>query len=379
VRFCTWIEVVARTKKDTAEIIGSLVSSSGGVATKLWRDEVVAARVFRLHLSLHTMIYIVFKGPYKGTRASSIAKSNAWIEKNGRKQKVKLEHVQKMKMKTMQKKTSTFDKPSDSEYTTSSTRVDRAANRDAIRDLVDKKKTITTLLCGDIPLKLIIPTPNGFIGLMYGSVLGLANKNDLFWTAMLNAANEDQVPGGGIDGAICDAGGDVMNTARASLPVRSDNNKRGITGGVVVTVPGNIAVDCVIHAVGPRFGCMPLDLGYVKLFEAYWNALNAKWNSSDCTFIGMCFLSSGIFRGNAPLSDVVSIGFLAAYAYTKKNHTLKFPVFAAFNYEEQRESFAAMSNMKSAIQTGKMNEYLSGFPQSLKDIYNRACKTGSIF
>ncbi len=68
--------------------------------------------------------------------------------------------------------------------------------------------------------------------------------------AIVNAANESLVGGGGLDGAIHRAAGpEIM----ADLDGRYGKRRRCETGSAVVTVAGNLPAKWVIHAVGPRW------------------------------------------------------------------------------------------------------------------------------
>jgi len=74
--------------------------------------------------------------------------------------------------------------------------------------------------------------------------------------AIVNAANEMCLGGGGIDGAITDAGGEDMQKARENLPEIEDG-VRCPTGRSVITTSGDLRrttpIKYVIHAVGPVF------------------------------------------------------------------------------------------------------------------------------
>ena len=73
--------------------------------------------------------------------------------------------------------------------------------------------------------------------------------------AIVNAANEGCLGGGGIDGEVNYQGGIELENARKQLP-RLDNSpfKRCDTGDAKITIAGSLPCKKVIHAVGPRFG-----------------------------------------------------------------------------------------------------------------------------
>lgn len=66
--------------------------------------------------------------------------------------------------------------------------------------------------------------------------------------AIVNAANEALVGGGGVDGAIHRVGGPAI---MADLRTRYGPSRHCPTGSAVITVAGNLPARWVIHAVGP--------------------------------------------------------------------------------------------------------------------------------
>ena len=66
--------------------------------------------------------------------------------------------------------------------------------------------------------------------------------------AIVNAANSDLVPGGGVDGAIHGAGGPAI---LADVRSRYGAHRTCPPGSAVVSIAGNLPARWVIHAVGP--------------------------------------------------------------------------------------------------------------------------------
>jgi O-acetyl-ADP-ribose deacetylase (regulator of RNase III) len=71
--------------------------------------------------------------------------------------------------------------------------------------------------------------------------------------AIVNAANSSLLGGGGVDGAIHDAGGAAI--LDACLELRRTSHPDGLpTGEAVATTAGRLAARWVIHTVGPVYG-----------------------------------------------------------------------------------------------------------------------------
>lgn len=75
-------------------------------------------------------------------------------------------------------------------------------------------------------------------------------------TAIVNAANSTLLGGGGVDGAIHDAGGpSILDECRE---IRRTRYPKGLpTGEAVITTGGNLPAKFVIHTVGPVYGQNP--------------------------------------------------------------------------------------------------------------------------
>lgn len=74
--------------------------------------------------------------------------------------------------------------------------------------------------------------------------------------AVVNAANSTLLGGGGVDGAIHDAGGPEI--LKACEEIRRTIYPKGLpTGEAVITTGGNLRARYVIHTVGPIYGREP--------------------------------------------------------------------------------------------------------------------------
>lgn len=183
-----------------------------------------------------------------------------------------------------------------------------------------------------------------------GGTLGVAHDSVVNFTgdAIVNAANEGCLGGGGIDGRINDLGGDALFYARKALPLLDDTPwKRCNEGDAKITIAGKLPCKHVIHAVGPRFGFGPdFDSHLAVLEKAYENTMT-RARENDIKSIGFCILSAGIFRGNCPLKTVVKKGMDAIAKNTYPG--LQQVVFCGFTGEEQRVLEEIVAEIESNI------------------------------
>ncbi|VEU41358.1 unnamed protein product [Pseudo-nitzschia multistriata] len=130
--------------------------------------------------------------------------------------------------------------------------------------------------------------------------------------AIVNAANEGCLDGGGVDGAINKAGGPALWKDRKALPVVARGNVRCPTGHAVVTGPnsyGALHVPYVVHAVGPPYAHFDEDRFPeldAALRSAYRQSLD-RCREEGVTDVAFSLLSAGIFRGSRGLPDVLAI------------------------------------------------------------------------
>jgi len=156
-----------------------------------------------------------------------------------------------------------------------------------------------------------VPSRNFYLVISRGSVVDFAHKTQS--AAIVNAANEGCLGGGGVDGAIGDAGGPALLEDRMNLP-QLEPGIRCLTGSAVSTGPnsyGSLHVPFVIHAVGPNY--MQYDTeeemaqGDDLLSSAYTASLECG-KSHNIEAIAFALLSAGIFRGKRSVDEVVQIG-----------------------------------------------------------------------
>jgi O-acetyl-ADP-ribose deacetylase (regulator of RNase III) len=156
--------------------------------------------------------------------------------------------------------------------------------------------------------------------------------------AIVNAANEGCLGGGGIDGEVNRRGGDALEAARVALPV-VDGHKRCLTGDAKITVAGDLPCSKVIHAVGPAFGYSPNladHSGKLELLEAAYKNTMERARENELKSVGFCILSAGIFRGGCPLKVVIKTGLETIAKNTYPG--LETVVFCGFTSRRSRPS-----------------------------------------
>lgn len=126
--------------------------------------------------------------------------------------------------------------------------------------------------------------------------------------AIVNAANEECLGGGGVDGAINRAGGEALARARQNLPLLSAG-VRCCTGSAVMTVGGALEATTCVHAVGPNYCKYDGDLerADADLRSAYTAAM-AIAQKQGLTTVGFSLISAGIYRKPRSLDAVLEIG-----------------------------------------------------------------------
>jgi len=144
--------------------------------------------------------------------------------------------------------------------------------------------------------------------------------------AIVNAANNSLLGGGGVDGAIHRAGG------RAILEACTDIRKKQggcATGHAVITTGGNLPARWVIHTVGPVWhGGNTCEDQLLK--DCYINSLAlAKENNIDS--IAFPNISTGVYR--FPKERAASIAINTVNKFLADHFVPSQIIFACFDHE----------------------------------------------
>jgi O-acetyl-ADP-ribose deacetylase (regulator of RNase III) len=128
--------------------------------------------------------------------------------------------------------------------------------------------------------------------------------------AVVNAANSTLLGGGGVDGAIHDAGGPAI--LEACREIRRSTFPKGLpTGESVITTGGNLPAKYVIHTVGPIFGRNP-ELQKEQLAACYTNSLSLAVKNSLVT-VAFPSISTGAFGYPKPEAANVSSSAIRSF------------------------------------------------------------------
>lgn len=139
-------------------------------------------------------------------------------------------------------------------------------------------------------------------------VVGDITRQDV--GAIVNAANATLLGGGGVDGAIHDAGGPEI--LRACRELRRTQYPDGLpTGDVVITTAGKLPARHVIHTVGPIYGQHGGREARL-LTGCYQNSLRLAVNHS-LSSIAFPAISTGVFGYPRNEAAAVSSGAVAEF------------------------------------------------------------------
>eukprot|EP00520_Triparma_pacifica_P010885 CAMPEP_0118639610 /NCGR_PEP_ID=MMETSP0785-20121206/4312_1 /TAXON_ID=91992 /ORGANISM="Bolidomonas pacifica, Strain CCMP 1866" /LENGTH=209 /DNA_ID=CAMNT_0006530943 /DNA_START=112 /DNA_END=741 /DNA_ORIENTATION=- len=169
--------------------------------------------------------------------------------------------------------------------------------------------------------------------------------------AIVNAANERMLGGGGVDGAITRAGGDELDKARRAAPVRRDRGKvRCPTGKAVITSAkegatfGTLGVQHVIHAVGPNYNSHKD--GDDLLESAYHESILCA-QELNVSHIGFSLISAGVFRGSNSVEHILMLSLRQIHASmdTSDEHRLKTVDVYCFSEKEMETATDVATNL----------------------------------
>jgi O-acetyl-ADP-ribose deacetylase (regulator of RNase III) len=138
--------------------------------------------------------------------------------------------------------------------------------------------------------------------------------------AIGNAANSALAGGGGVDGAIHNAGG-------PSIMSELKTRYRGCpTGSAVITGGGNLKAKYVIHAVGPRYSGSPKDAELLS--SAYRKSLELC-SQNKISSIAFPSISTGVY--GYPVEEASRIALKTVMDYLRDHPEIKLVRFVLFD------------------------------------------------
>lgn len=204
------------------------------------------------------------------------------------------------------------------------------------------------------------------------------NDNDTTMTvekigAIVNAANEGCLGGGGVDGAISVAGGVNLADDRLALPLvvpKNGGGGRGRRGGgvrcptgcAVVTGPndyGELRVPYVVHAVGPNYYYYEEDEADELLISAYQQSMDCC-RDAGIHQVAFSLLSAGAFRGGRSLKEILTLGISALRDWAEENENdtgvVESVTMCCFSDREARTLLQVCDNQLDFLDNGDEEE-----------------------
>jgi len=132
--------------------------------------------------------------------------------------------------------------------------------------------------------------------------------------AIVNAANNALVGGGGVDGAIRRAGGDAIEQACAEIRSREGGCP---TGKAVITTGGELHAKYVIHTVGPVW--QDGKSGEPELLASCYQESLRLAVENDVQSIAFPSISTGIF--GYPTEKAAHVALTAVRDFVEENNT----------------------------------------------------------
>ena len=150
--------------------------------------------------------------------------------------------------------------------------------------------------------------------------------------AIVNAANQVMLGGGGVDGAIHRAAGPELYKACLKVPeVRP--GVRCPTGEARITPGFKLSAKFVIHTVGPIASGHPTDRNRRELAACYESCLDAA-DRNALTSIAFCCISTGEFHYPNDQAAQVAVDVVQAYLQiTDDPMEVVFNVFKPVDYD----------------------------------------------
>lgn len=160
--------------------------------------------------------------------------------------------------------------------------------------------------------------------------------------AIVNAANDRLVGGGGVDGAIHLAAGPALRQELDAIIAQKGGCP---TGGAVPTTAGKLPAKYVFHAVGPVYENGGDDKAQ-KLASAYRACLSLA-EAKGISYISFPSISTGVY--GYPLEQAAPIALSEVVGHLQRAGTkLQRAIFVLFDDRTHRAYQEALRNLKPA-------------------------------
>lgn len=147
--------------------------------------------------------------------------------------------------------------------------------------------------------------------------------------AIVNAANNSLMGGGGVDGAIHRAGGsEILEECKKIVSKQGELP----TGKAVITSAGKMPAKFVIHTVGPVWNGGNSNEKQ-QLADCYTNSLQLAIEN-NCKTIAFPNISTGVY--GYPKEEAAKVAVQTANRFLQSNETIKEVVFVCFDDENYR-------------------------------------------
>ncbi len=187
------------------------------------------------------------------------------------------------------------------------------------------------VLAGELLDLFLKHEPKSFLGFVNGSVV------DMHVGAIVNAANETLLGGGGVDGAIHSAAGPRLLEECKRLGGCE-------TGAAKVTMAFDIKnADFIIHTVGPVYSGEKKDQNY--LISCYKNALDLAMKNG-CSSVAFPCISTGAY--GYPLEEAAKLALMTTARWFELNPKSIMNVYFCCFTEEEREVYQALLKRNTA-------------------------------
>jgi O-acetyl-ADP-ribose deacetylase (regulator of RNase III) len=146
--------------------------------------------------------------------------------------------------------------------------------------------------------------------------------------AIVNAANNSLMGGGGVDGAIHRAGGPTILEECRKIVAKLGGCE---TGEAVITTGGNLPAKFVIHTVGPVWHGGKQNEA-LKLSNCYKNSLQVAIEN-DCKTVAFPNISTGIY--GYPKEEAARIAFNTVKEFLLSANKIEKVIFVCFDEENE--------------------------------------------